>query len=119
MEIEEKVSEDGTPYQITRSSGNLWKDLGRADAEEHFAKVKLVAEMSVIAKERELSVRKLAALLETDHGRLSELLRGRVKGYTLDRLIGYLNKLGKDVEIRVSDNPESAVREAELSVTAK
>jgi hypothetical protein len=46
---------------------------------------------------------------ETLKPNVSDLFRGRVDGFTLDRLTKYLNALGKDVQIKVTNGPGRTV----------
>jgi len=119
MDLENyEVEVDGEKETFYKSSGNVFADAGLPDAEELLAKAKVVYEIDRIRKARKLSIRKLAILLGTDHVGLSYLFRGKFRGFSLDRLLTYLNKLGKDVEIRIQDKPAAENREAELFVTA-
>jgi len=48
-----------------------------------------------------------ARVCGTDQPTLSKLLRGRMEGVTIDRLVNWLNALGQDVEMTVRPAPES------------
>ncbi|MHC5717498.1 MAG: helix-turn-helix domain-containing protein, partial [Nostoc sp.] len=39
--------------------------------------------------------------------KVSSLIRGRLSGFSIDRLISYLNSFGNDVEIRIKPKPEN------------
>lgn len=95
---------------------NLWKSLGRPDAEEYFVKVQLAGEICTIVQESDISLRKLAKQVGIEFSRLSEVANGKLKGYTVDRLIEYLNLLGRDVEIVVKTKPVKANRPARTTV---
>jgi predicted XRE-type DNA-binding protein len=45
-----------------------------------------------------------AELLGIDQSQLSALVRGRLSGFSTDRLFRFLNALGRDVEIRHHPN---------------
>jgi predicted XRE-type DNA-binding protein len=51
-----------------------------------------------------------AELLGASQPDVSNIVRGRLSGYTLERLARYLNALGQDVEIRVRPKPAGAKR---------
>ena len=51
--------------------------------------------------ERRLTQAKAAKLLGLDQPKVSGLVRGRVEGYSIDRLFRFLNALGQRVEITV------------------
>ena len=45
-----------------------------------------------------------------DQPKVSHILRGRLRGYSTQRLIEFLNALGRDVEILVRAAPKSRKR---------
>jgi predicted XRE-type DNA-binding protein len=102
-------------YEV--SSGNVFKDLGLPNAEELLAKAELVRQISVIVDERGLTQTEAAELLGTTQPKLSELLRGRLSGFSMERILRFLKRLDRDIEIVV--RPKARRRkEAHLSVTA-
>src|SRR5215212_11455872 len=89
------------PVRFERGSGNVFADLGLPNPDIALAKAALVQHIRELIAERKLTQAKAAALLGLDQPKVSALVRGRVEGYTLDRLIRFLNALGQRVEIRV------------------
>jgi predicted XRE-type DNA-binding protein len=85
----------------TRSSGNVFADLGFENPEEELAKAKLVSALSDVIEQTGLTQARVAALLGIDQPTVSKLLRGRTEGFTSDRLMRLLNLLGQDVDISV------------------
>jgi predicted XRE-type DNA-binding protein len=61
----------------------------------------LVQRISDITAERKLSQASAAKLLGIDQPKVSALLRGRLDGFSIDRLIRFLNALGRDVVITI------------------
>ncbi|WP_293143308.1 MULTISPECIES: XRE family transcriptional regulator [unclassified Microcoleus] len=45
--------------------------------------------------------------LEGDRPQITDLLRGKLSEFSIDRLFRFLNALGSDVEIRAIAKPES------------
>ena len=109
-------SSESTILKIERSSGNVYADLGFADSAEMLAKARLVAQIQRILTTRKLTQAAAAALLGIDQPKISTLLRGHFQGYSQTRLIGFLNKLGQDVEIVIRDAPRRRSGEGRLSV---
>lgn len=73
------------------------------------AKTELVREICDQLAERKLSQADAATLLGLDQPKVSALVRGRVTGYSLDRLMRCLIALGQVVEITVRPaNPGEA-----------
>jgi predicted XRE-type DNA-binding protein len=87
--------------RVTPSSGNVFADLGFENPEEMLLKAELVRQISKSIKEKELNQDRAAEILGIDQATLSDLVRGRFSGYSLERLFKYLNALGKDLEIVV------------------
>jgi predicted XRE-type DNA-binding protein len=81
------------------SSGNVFADIGVAAPEEALAKAKLVVQISRVIASKKLTQTQAAKLLGIDQPKVSALLRGRLSGFSTDRLLRYLTMLGKDVEI--------------------
>ena len=86
---------------IEESSGNIFADLEFPDAEERLVKVQLVYEIDRIVKERGLTQAKTAKLIGIEQPDVSHLLRGRVRGYSVDRLLRFLAALDQDVQITI------------------
>lgn len=90
------------PIEVTPSSGNVFADLGLPDAEELYAKSLLSILIARTIRDRGLTQSEAAALLGTTQPKISELVRGRLSGFSIERLFRYLNALGMNVRIRVS-----------------
>ena len=87
--------------RVEPGTGNVFADLGLPNPELALAKAKLVQHLRDLIAERGLTQLKAAELLGIDQPKVSALVRGRVAGYTLDRLVRLLNALGQRVEISV------------------
>jgi predicted XRE-type DNA-binding protein len=98
---------------IEAGSVNLWADLGRPDAEEIFARCQLMSRIVDIIRERNLTQAKAAKLLGTTQPTVSDMMRGKLHLFSLERLITFLKALGQDVEIVVkpaADDAEGRLR---------
>ncbi len=92
----------------TVSSGNVFADLGFPNAEELLAKAELAHKITAIIQRRGLTQARAAALLGVDQPKVSALKRGRLSGFSLERLVRFLILLGRDVQIVV--RPRRLVR---------
>lgn len=92
------------------SSGNVFADLGLPDAAELLAKADVAIEIGRMLGERGLSQAEAARLLRTSQPRISDLRRGKLEGFTLDRLVRFLNALDQDVEMRVRPKERAVAR---------
>jgi predicted XRE-type DNA-binding protein len=58
-----------------------------------------------IIRQRRLNQTAAAAVLGIDQPKVSALMRGQLKNFSLDRLCRFLNYLDKDIEIVVKNKP--------------
>ena len=84
------------------SSGNVFADLGLPDSDGLMAKAALAEQIASIAAERRLTQAETARVLGTTQPKVSELFAGRLAGFSMDRLIRFLNALDRDVQIVVT-----------------
>jgi len=87
--------------QVEASSGNVFADLAVPDADEALAKAELARRICALLAERKLTQARAAAVLGIDQPKVSALVRGKLEGFSTDRLFRFLNALGQDVEIVV------------------
>ncbi len=97
-EVQKKTRAAGQ-VTIEPSSGNVFADLAFKNPEEMLAKAQLVQRICDIIAERKLTQTKAASLLGIDQPKISALMRGKLDGFSIDRLFRFLNALGRDVEI--------------------
>lgn len=102
--------------KIEHSSGNVFVDLGRPDAEAHLLKAKLVSRIDEIIRQRGLKQVDAAKLLGLSQPDVSRLLRGNFREYSVERLLRLLLALGRDVQIIIRE-PRSR-RQGRLLVEA-
>lgn len=102
--------------KVTKSSGNIFADLGFKDAEERQLKSTLAIALQKIINKRKLKQVQVAAILGVSQPKVSDILRGRLKGYSVARLFGFLLRLDQDVEIHVHDKPRNVKRPAHFEV---
>ena len=86
-----------------KSSGNIFEDLGFDSAEAEVLKVKAQLKMEL---EKELNRRKLsqtaaAKLAGVDRPMLNKVMRGKLTGVTIDKMVQMHSRLGKSVDVKV------------------
>jgi predicted XRE-type DNA-binding protein len=84
---------------VERGSGNVFEDLGLPESAERLAKSEIAARISSIIQRRGLTQTQAAALLGVDQADVSDLSRGKLSGFSTDRLLRFLTRLGQDVHI--------------------
>jgi len=95
----------------TRGSGNVYADLGLPDADERMLKAQLAVQIRRFIEEKGWTQAEAAEAVGLDQPKVSHLLRGRLAGFSVDRLLSILNRLGHSVEVRISAeeyDPEEA-----------
>src|SRR5437588_1991395 len=92
------------PVRVERGSGNVFADLGFSNPDLALAKAELVRRIRELIEEQNLTQVRAAKLLGLDQPKVSALVRGRVEGYSIDRLFRFLTALGQRVEITVRPN---------------
>jgi predicted XRE-type DNA-binding protein len=103
--------------KIVRGSGNVFADLGFADAGERQTKVRLAIAINDVLQRRGLSQVKAAELLSINQPKVSALSKYRLKGFSVERLMRFLTALNQDIEIIIRNKPRTR-RPGRVSVTA-
>ena len=95
---------------VTPSSGNVYADLEFENPEEMLLKAQLVRLLSQAIKANGLDRERAAAVLGIDRLKVSALLKGQFREYSLATLFKYLNAFDLDVEINVKSKLKSRKR---------
>jgi predicted XRE-type DNA-binding protein len=82
-------------------SGNVFKDIGVPNAEEHLVKAQLIFKIDTILKKRGLKQVEAAAMFGVRQPDVSKMLRGEFRQFSVERLLRFLVALNQDVEIVV------------------
>ncbi len=86
---------------VREGSGNVFEDLRVSDSGEALAKAELATQIASAIADRKLTQTQAATLLGVNQADVSDLVRGKLKGFSTDRLLRFLNALGRDIEIVV------------------
>ena len=89
--------------KITRSSGNIFEDLGfsREEAEHLRIRSTLMVIVSELIKTRGLTQTQAAKLFGVSQPRISDLVRGKIGLFSIDTLVDMLARGGVRVELSV------------------
>ncbi len=81
--------------KVTRSSGNVFRDLGFSPDEAEYLKVRaeLMVNLQKVVTARGLKQAEAAELLGVTQPRVSDLMRGRIDLFSIDTLIDMLARL--------------------------
>jgi predicted XRE-type DNA-binding protein len=86
---------------VEASSGNVFTDLGSPDADERQTKVRLAVAIQGEIVSREWSQARAAEILGINQPKVSALMKYRLEGFSVERLMNFLTALGNDVEILI------------------
>jgi predicted XRE-type DNA-binding protein len=93
--------------RVEPSSGNMFADLGFANAEEHLLKAEITSQIARLIGKKGWTQSQAAERMNLDQPKVSRLLRGHFSGFSVDRLFTILNRLGHSVEVRISPKERS------------
>lgn len=93
-----------TKRKITRSSGNVFEDLGFGPDEAAHLRIRsaLMATLRQVIEDRGLTQAKAATLLGVTQPRISDLMRGKIDLFSIDTLVDMLARAGLQVKLRVA-----------------
>ena len=98
--------------EVEAGTGNVFADLGYADAKERTLKVELALEVNRLLRQRKLTQARAAELLGIVQPHVSDLVRYRLNRFSVERLMDFLTRLGRDVEIRIAPRRSGRRRSA-------
>ncbi|MGE3146562.1 MAG: helix-turn-helix domain-containing protein [Pseudorhodoplanes sp.] len=88
--------------KIVRGSGNVFRDLGRENADALQLKALLAAEIVRALDDANLTVRKAESLTRIAAADFSRIRNANLDRFTVDRLMTVLARLGREVDIAVT-----------------
>lgn len=97
----------GDNDQIVQSSENIFGDLGLELTAEDEIKLEIAREITRVITARKLTQIEVARRLATSQARVSEITRGRLSGFSAERLFRFLLALGVNIDVYLSDADES------------
>ena len=102
-----RPDEEQAAYKV---GDNIFADLGRPNADELLAKAELARTIRHLIAARGLTQAVAAGVLGITQPDVSNLHRGRLAGFSMERLYRFLNSLGQDIRIVVQPKPRSRER---------
>jgi predicted XRE-type DNA-binding protein len=95
---------------ITRGTGNVFADLGYADAGERQTKLRLAYALNELIARQHLTQTAAAAKLGINQPKVSALINYKLEGFSVERLINFLTALDQDVDIIVKKKTQKNAR---------
>ena len=93
------------PLDVIRGSGNVYRDLGQDAADVKQFKALLAAEIIKQLDHGGLTVREAHARTGIAAADFSRIRNADLARFTLDRLVGIINRLGSRVEVKLKVKP--------------
>jgi predicted XRE-type DNA-binding protein len=100
------MTDDAITFET--GSGNVFADIGLPDADDMLIKAHILVVLQRLIKAEKLTQVAAAKRLGIAQPDLSSLLRGRVRGYSIERLMRLLTRFGQDVEIVIRPQADAA-----------
>ncbi len=91
----------GEKLEVVRGSGNVFRDIGRENADVEQFKAILAAEIIKALDRESLSVRGAQERTGTAAADFSRIRNAELGRFTVDRLMSIINRLGSRVEVKV------------------
>ncbi|MGH7771827.1 MAG: helix-turn-helix domain-containing protein [Candidatus Binatia bacterium] len=90
--------------KVTRSSGNVFKDLGFSAEEAEHLKIRshLMAHLRKLIESRGLTQAQAADLFKVTQPRISDLVRGKIDIFSIDTLVSMLACAGVRVKVSLA-----------------
>lgn len=103
----EKFAAEILDQQITRGTGNVFADLGYADADERQTKLRLAYAINEIIAAQQLTQAATAIRLKVGQPKISALANYKLDGFSVERLMTFLTALDQDIEIVIRSKSDS------------
>lgn len=109
-----KDTDDAAQVRWHKGSGNVFADIGVPDPELALLKAQVAIAIELPIERKGLTQRAAGEIMGIPSSKVSNIVCGRVRGYTLDRLFTYLKKLDVDIQVRMKVKPRRR-EEAEIT----
>ena len=89
--------------KMTRSSGNVFRDLGFSAAEAESLRIRadLMIQIRLLIEARKLTQTRAARVFKVTQPRISDLVRGKIDLFSIDTLVDMLARAGVRVGLTV------------------
>ena len=101
-----------TDLEIEAGSGNVFADIGMPNPEEALAKAELARQINLILEAKKITQTEAGRILGIPQPRVSDLARGRLVKFSLEKLLDFAKRLGNDIVIRIAPSKSPTLRVA-------
>jgi len=99
-----RAADAARTHQEHVTYGDIFDDLGFAPKKAASLKLKAGLHQEIVRRAERYSQRELQFLLSESQSRVSQLLHGKIAGFTLEMLIFYAERLGIHAEIKTTQS---------------
>lgn len=103
--VKKKREQEQIEFEV--SDENIFADIEIENADEELTKAELTWEIDHIIKKRKLTQAKAAEMMGINQPKVSALLRRKLSGFSVERLMHFLTLLGQDIDIVVRPKPRN------------
>jgi predicted XRE-type DNA-binding protein len=93
--------------QVAAGSDNIFADLGLPDAETHLLKAQIVSEIYRLTRQRKLTQAQAGKRMGISQPEVSRLFGGNFRECSVDRLMEFLTRFDRDIEIVVKPHKKA------------
>ncbi|HUG82859.1 MAG TPA: helix-turn-helix transcriptional regulator [Bryobacterales bacterium] len=101
------MSESSGDFELVRGSGNVFRDFGHPAADVEQTKAILAAKIIGILEDEGLSTRKAQEKTGINHADFARIRSAKLDRFTIDRLMTIVDRLGRQVHVRISVQPRA------------
>lgn len=102
--------------EVTESSGNVFRDLGFENPEVESLRAGLSFGIHKILKKEKISTIEAGKILGIDKKSALNLVNGAYTQYRVERLMKFINLLGRDIEITIKKHPVRSKKPAGIQI---
>jgi predicted XRE-type DNA-binding protein len=95
---------------VEEGSGNVFADIGLPNPEEALAKAEIARQVNRALAGRGLNQVQAGAVLKIAQPRVSDLARGRLGKFSLEKLLQFARLAGIDIEIRMRPSTKPGLK---------
>ncbi len=96
------MNQDQEEIEVNTSCGDVFRDLGIEYTPEEMLKVRIALAITSTIKKKKLTQVQAGAILGESQARVSNLARGRLDRFSIEKLFGFLLALGHDINVNIS-----------------
>ncbi len=104
-------------FEFIKGSGNVFADLGLSNPEERLLKSEIAIRLEIAIDELGWTQSKAAEVLGISQPQVSNIFRGRLRQFSVERLLNLMAKLDYDVSIHFEPKENSEIAKEKFIVS--